>query len=336
MRLFVYEWTCCTPEAAPSLHCEGWAMLRALLDDLRQVPGVRVVTLLHDSFSHQPLCETHRVDEAGHLRRFAQLARGADGTIVIAPELGQVLLRYVALVKQVGGRLLGPDSKAIALTGAKDLLTDWWHQRGVPTPPLARFTAVGQPVRFPAVLKPRNGAGSTATFLVRRPEELDGCLAQARAEGCGDDWVVQDFVEGQPASVAFLIGPAGTTPLVPAAQHLSNDGRFHYRGGTLPLPAPLAGRAAALGRRAIDGVPGLRGYVGVDLVLGPAEDGSLDHAIEINPRLTTSYLGLRALAAANLAGAWLTVLRGETPALRWHNATVTFDADGGVEHCAKR
>jgi predicted ATP-grasp superfamily ATP-dependent carboligase len=336
MRLFVYEWASCTPGAAPALRREGQAMLQALLDDLRQAPGVHAVTLLHASLPLQPPCEIHRVDEAGHLQRFAQLAGDADGTIVIAPEIGQLLLGHVARVEQVGGRLLGPNSNAVALTGAKDLLADWWRRRAVPTPPLARFTGVGQPARFPLVLKPRHGAGSTATFLVRRPEELAVCLAQARADGCGDDWIVQDFVEGQPASVAFLIGQAGTIPLVPATQHLSADGRFHYRGGTLPLPAPLAARATALGRRAVDGLPGLRGYVGVDLVLGPAEDGSLDFAIEINPRLTTSYLGLRALARSNLAGAWLAALRGKTPALHWHDATVTFDAHGGVQRCAKR
>ena len=53
-------------------------------------------------------------------------------------------------------------------------------------------------------------------------------------------------------------------------------------------------------------MPGLSGYVGVDVVLG--NDGR-DWAIEINPRLTTSYVGLRALAGFNLAEAMLAVAR---------------------------
>jgi hypothetical protein len=53
----------------------------------------------------------------------------------------------------------------------------------------------------------------------------------------------------------------------------------------------------------------------VDLVLGDAADGSRDFAIEINPRLTTSYLGLRALARGSLAAALLRAVRGDEQVL---------------------
>ena len=101
--------------------------------------------------------------------------------------------------------------------------------------------------------------------------------------------ILQPFVAGQAASVAFLIGSHQVLPLLPAKQQLSEDGRFHYRGGIVPLPQDLADRAVRLARRAVAAVPGLRGYVGVDLVLG--DEG--ESVIEVNPRLTTSYLGLR-------------------------------------------
>src|SRR5205823_3360911 len=94
--------------------------------------------------------------------------------------------------------------------------------------------------------------------------------------------------------------------LAPAAQHVSNDGRFRYLGGTIPLPAGLAERAIRVAQQTIDCVPGLRGYVGVDIVLGET-----DWLIEINPRLTTSYVGLRALAEGNLAELMVRVVDGE-------------------------
>jgi predicted ATP-grasp superfamily ATP-dependent carboligase len=83
-----------------------------------------------------------------------------------------------------------------------------------------------------------------------------------------------------------------------------------------------------LGRRAIEAVPGLKGYVGVDLVL--ADDGA-DQVIEINPRLTTSYLGLRALAETNLAEAMLAIATGRPlPKLRWQAGPVHFRASGEI------
>lgn len=118
---------------------------------------------------------------------------------------------------------------------------------------------------------------------------------QARAEGWGD-LIVQPFVPGEPASVAFLVGPGRRLALPAVSQRLSDDGRFHYRGGRLPLTADSAERAASLAARAVDAVEGLRGYVGVDLVLGPT--AARDAVMEINPRMTTSYIGLRALCAS--------------------------------------
>src|SRR5207248_1194750 len=97
-------------------------------------------------------------------------------------------------------------------------------------------------------------------------------------------------------------------------------------GGELPIPPDLAARAVAVATRAVGCVPGLLGYVGVDLVLGDAADGSRDYAIEINPRLTASYVGLRALAGFNLAAAMLRVAAGDDPGpLPWRNERLRFE-----------
>ena len=122
--------------------------------------------------------------------------------------------------------------------------------------------------------------------------------------------------------------PPQTIPLLPARQHLSNDGRFHYEGGSLPLPEPLARRAVRLAQQAVQCIPGLRGYVGVDLVLGKMEDGSEDWAIEINPRLTTSYIGLRQSCRQNLAELMLRCVRRETiePPM-WLEGEIRFQPD---------
>jgi predicted ATP-grasp superfamily ATP-dependent carboligase len=99
----------------------------------------------------------------------------------------------------------------------------------------------------------------------------------------------------------------------------------------LPLHADLAHRAVAVARSGIDALPDLGGYVGADVVLGEANDGSTDWLIEINPRLTTSYLGLRALAEGNLAQLLVRVARGEqTAAPRWRPGPVRFLADGTI------
>ena len=130
-----------------------------------------------------------------------------------------------------------------------------------------------------------------------------------------------DYVPGLAASVALLCGPAGRLALPPCKQRISDDGRLRYLGGELPLSAGLAARATELANRAVAALPPTIGYVGVDLVLGRDPNGREDVVIEVNPRLTTSYVGLRAAAQANLAEAMWEIAHGELPQIDFSSSS---------------
>jgi predicted ATP-grasp superfamily ATP-dependent carboligase len=72
---------------------------------------------------------------------------------------------------------------------------------------------------------------------------------------------------------------------------------FSYRGGRTPLDHPLAERAIEAAVRTCQALRGLRGYVGVDMVLTESEA----FVIEVNPRLTTAYVGVRAALGGNIS-----------------------------------
>ncbi len=59
--------------------------------------------------------------------------------------------------------------------------------------------------------------------------------------------------------------------------------------------------------------------------------GGDDVVIEINPRLTTSYVGLRAATRDNLAAAMLNVAEGRTPELMFAIERLEFTSDGKVQ-----
>lgn len=307
MRVFVYE--CGSAgglgsDVPASLLREGRAMLDAVLADFRRLSDVEPIT-------------------AGH-QDFRATAAQCDWTLVIAPEFDSLLHDLSQTVLDVGGRLLGSMPGAIRLTGDKLATAQFWHAHGV-RHPRTEALPPRDAVTFPApwVLKPRYGADSQATFLAWDADELAKCVPLAKAEMPGD-FLVQDYVPGQAASVALVIGSQQIIPLMPAWQHLSEDGRFRYLGGSLPLPADLAARAVTIAIQAVRGISGLAGYVGVDLVLG--EDG-VDHAIEINPRLTTSYIGLRQLCRGNIADMILRSVQGEAiKPPQWKSGEVGFGA----------
>jgi predicted ATP-grasp superfamily ATP-dependent carboligase len=320
MRVLIYEHTCAlSPSEAGScvsLLREGRAMLSAIVEDFARVAGVEVVTI-----------------EGAAEAAFKEEASRADYTLVIAPEFDDILLTRCRWVEEAGGRLLGPTSAAVQLAADKLALADYWARCSLPTPPCRLLLAGEVPasIFYPSVCKPRFGAGSQATFLLRRPEDLTAVWQSAEVKSFAGAMLFQPFVAGQSGSVAWLIGPKQQVPLAAAEQHLSADGRFHYQGGFLPLQKTLAERAVALTRPAIEVTPGLLGYVGVDIVLGDAGDGSQDYLIELNPRLTTSYIGLRKLAKSNLVQLMLQLARGEAiHEPEWQQQMVRFSAAGRI------
>lgn len=320
MRIFLHEYVCHElPDEEledSSLRSEGWAMLSALREDLSRIAGVEVFSL--PQFNE---------------RVFRAAVRAADYTLVIAPEFDNILLDRCRWVEEENGRSLGSSLTAVQLAGDKLALARHLRDHGIPTPesyscPAATLAAH---YSYPLVWKPRYGAGSTATFLIRHSEEWTSCAAQARAESWAGESLVQPFVPGMPVSVAFLTGPRQQMSLPAASQQLSTDGRFRYHGGYLPLSSELDQRARRLASRALATIPGWQAYVGVDLVLGVADDGSQDWVIEINPRLTTSYVGLRALAKNNLADTLLHIAMGkEESSPKWRSSGVQFTPDGRV------
>jgi predicted ATP-grasp superfamily ATP-dependent carboligase len=226
-----------------------------------------------------------------------------------------------------GGRLLSPSSACIEIATSKQRTAELLCRCGIPVPRgslLARGTnQLPAGFSLPAIMKPVDGCGSQGIRLVRDMSELGH-------EMTSGEFRLEEFMPGQAASIAILCGPGGNYALPACEQRLTSDGRFHYLGGSLPLSPDLNERARRVGLAAASALPMPRGYMGVDLVLGEAADGSGDRVIEINPRLTTSFIGLRAASRANLAAAMLAAVEGRPPDLCFSGVKVEFTADGAI------
>jgi predicted ATP-grasp superfamily ATP-dependent carboligase len=314
--------------ASTKLLAEARAMVTALSEDLSRIPGVNLICFEDSRFSSAGATPGQVIsiqDAADEWEQLARWAPRADGTLLIAPETGRRLLERSLLVACNGGRLLSPDPEFVMLAGHKPSAAERLNRRGVRTPPAITVSS-GEPLPqsfpLPAVLKPCDGAGSVNTQLVRVGD------AVVWPVGRGQTMRLEQYCAGTPASVSVLCGPAGSHLLPGGRQRVSHDGRFQYLGGELPLEEALLRRSHRLAADAVAALPSTTGYIGIDMILGPETSGSADYVVEINPRLTTSYVALRELSRSNLAEAMLHIARGKDVALCFQSGVVQFDADG--------
>jgi len=348
MSVFIHEYFCSGAFdgdlSDSSLAREGLAMLAAVVEDfsccecLERTHGANsaVLTTLDRRLRDSPqaarirgLAEVVWVESPLEEREiFQELAGPAQATLVIAPETGGLLLERRKLVDSAGGRFLGPSAEAITLCADKLRFHGHLNQHSIPTIPTSPWdssaNAIGHP--FPIVLKPRDGAGSTNAFLICNQRELRGRREElaARFADEGQSAIVQPFVDGRALSVATLVAPqTDRIEIFPLAeQRQSREGGFRYLGGRIPAPRiseQIASEASQIVADVCRSVPGLFGYVGFDLIV--TDDAPRVRIVELNPRLTTSYVGYRWLTGQNLASRML-LSRTEqhpiaSPAVRW-------------------
>lgn len=306
-------------------------MFQAIAQDLGKLPGTQLSGLwdgrLGEIPSGMPIDLQTVWTESEHQAAYMANARDMDATLLIAPESDDQLHMVAKRVIEAGGQLLGPSPELIGLTSNKSRLAKHLAQHGVPVLPGVELE-VNDPIpldfNYPAILKPNDGAGSQQTWLVFDATEAEQRRAPMRVR-------MEAFHPGKPVSVAVLCGPACKIALAACRQGIEiTRNCVQYRGGALPLSSSQSRRATRLALRAVDTLPLPLGFLGVDLMLGDDTAGNDDVVLEINPRLTTSYVGLRAAVDVNLAELMLDVFAGESPELCLNPKAVEFSADGRV------
>ncbi|WP_425614390.1 ATP-grasp domain-containing protein [Anatilimnocola sp. NA78] len=337
--VFIYEFLTAAGcwslgDAAPggSLLAEGRAMRDALARDFAAMQDVDRLLLMHDERLPAPSLpkqQLQRVQSAADEQRlFQQLAAEATATVIIAPEFSQLLLQRVRWAEQVGATLLSPGSQLVELASDKQRTADLLLNRGVRTPrgiSVSSDSATIDARLFPAVVKPNDGCGSQGVRQIESATEL-ATVDWSQSPS----WRLEPFVPGIAVSAAIVGGPKGVVCLPPCEQRLSTEGHFVYQGGRCPLPPNLAERATSLALAAARSLPKMCGWIGIDMVLGSAQNGASDFVIEINPRLTTSYIGLRCVCRQNLAELMWRVGQGAAVEVLSPTRGVEFQADGTV------
>ncbi len=252
----------------------------------------------------------------------ADALRGIEAIYVVAPESNGILQTIVKSIEDTELISLNCQSKAIERTAHKPTLLKHVKSLGlnvaetllVKKTNLAKIKQdISDKLGFPVVVKPVNGAGCSCLSIVRNAKQIPAAIKKIEQESPDTPILVQKLIEGISASVSVISTGIEAVPVSLNRQNVTLASPYSiscYHGGALPLDNPIKEEAFAVAKRVVESFKGLKGYIGVDIVI--AKDKVV--VIEVNPRLTTSYVGLRNVLNFNLAQAILeSLLKKELP-----------------------
>jgi tyramine---L-glutamate ligase len=322
----------------PSILCEGFGMLRGVVSDFKAA-GHEVTVLLDSRLSKlkSPInadCIAPIVYSKEPLKFLRNIAQINDAIYIIAPETGQTLQSLIELAEKTGKTSLNSESNAIEKVADKAALYGKLAKKGFLTPKTVPLSyddgdlegikqAIKQKLNYPIILKPADGVGCSGLSLIKNEAQLERAIAKIKTESKSKRFVAQEFIKGEAASISLLSTGKKAVALSLNKQNMNLAeplGVSSYEGGVVPFSHPLMGEAFVLAERVVESVSGLRGYVGVDVVL--TQKGVF--VVDVNPRLTTSYIGLREVTDFNVAEALVNAVNGKLPDAPKTNGVACF------------
>ena len=236
-------------------------------------------------------------------RSVEELSAQCDAALVVAPD---ELLGDLTEMVEENTVNLGCPAGSVRLCADKLECTRILENEGINVP---ATIVSGEPNVFSpgdrVVLKPRWGCASEDTTLTRYS------CATMIPEG----FVATRYIEGEHLSASLVVGDDTlsqsqsplTLPLTVNRQNISIGSRIQYDGGTVGVDTGRNQELFRAAQRSAEAL-GCRGYVGVDIVLADKP-----WVIDVNPRPTTSIIGISKIMEEELGELILKAHSGDLP-----------------------
>lgn len=295
-----------------SLTKEGALMRDALLNDLAELDQYEITTF-HDARLTPPIQAARSISvESGKFKEhFIQTLNQVDMVWLIAPESKGALLElselcYEAEKAENGPVFIGSGFDTMLTGTSKTLCYEALHAARIYTLPVHAGEDVIQEPYFESlqnqhiekwVVKPEDGAGCEGIRVFESLDDLKGWIMRDERYL---DYLAQPYQQGIAASFSMLCRNGKAWLLSCNQQHIElRNSEFKLSGVTVNGMLPYWQRFETIARKIAQMLPDALGYIGVDVIVEP--ETNKIYVLEINPRLTTSYVGLHNALNANPA-----------------------------------
>lgn len=297
----------CAEPLSESLAREGALMRNALLRDLVGLPYH--ISTTADVRLASPRCEHIVVNPEDDVWQvWEKQIKNVDAVWFIAPETEGVLHYLTQLATRQGKLVLGCGLESIKVTSEKMATYLALEAAGIATIPTYSFENWPKS-HWIWLAKPNDGAGSNDAVCFNNADDLQDWIVRNDKQ---HTHVIQPYQPGDSASISCVIKNGKAQLLSCNSQEIDiNNHKLRYKGGVINGMSQHWARFEFVANQIAEVIPGLAGYVGIDVIV----DGDEVFIVEINPRLTTSYVGLRESIGINPAELIINTLT--RPGFKW-------------------
>ncbi|WP_370575535.1 ATP-grasp domain-containing protein [Methanomethylovorans sp.] len=210
--------------------------------------------------------------------------------------------------------VLASDPERIQMVQDKFILSRRLAELGYPHPHVYE-NIDDKPHKFPVIVKPRKGGGGIFNRIAWNEQELLKAvkeILETEPSFCRNDLMMQEFIQGLPASVSLIASKDKAVALAVNEQIIGTPWltrmQFAYCGNITPYEGKYAEEMCNISEKLISEL-GLLGSVGIDFIV--REDGP--EIIEVNPRFQGSLDTVELATGMNLFDAHVKAFRGELP-----------------------
>jgi len=301
-----------------SLFCEGYGMLRSIIEDFKLLDFEISILLDYRGLSYKKFLQADIIKKVNanedYLVKFEREVKNCEFCFIIAPEFSEILYKLTKIVKNNNKEILSEDLDGITLGTYKLDTYEFFKTAKVNTPltflisrKKQNFNEASIIQKFkqltgPVIIKPEDGVGAENIFYFENEKQIIKSFKDLKEKlDINRKYILQEFIEGRDLSVSLIGTSSNPIILSVNTQNINIKNKYgesEYLGGTTPAEnyEEITKNLAKILEN-ID-LSKFSSYYGIDFIR--KEDKSI-YFIEINPRLTTSYIGIRNVIDKNLA-----------------------------------
>ena len=330
-RIFIFEFVSGggfnRVEIPSSLFCEGYGMLRSIIADFKAI-NLEVVTLLdyRITFLSEYLNADH-IKEVNvgdnFIKKFKDSLKECEFCFIIAPEFSNILYDLTKIASNNNKKILSVGLEGIVLGASKIKTFDLFSTSRLLTPqtyliPLKKTSLDKdfiidkiKKLKRPIIIKPEDGVGAESIFYFESEKQVNNFFQKMYFKIEPErKYILQEYIEGEDLSVSLINFSKNRSQYVKSPILIGVNSQIvdfknqnydsEYFGGCTPTEnfAEISEVISDILKK-MD-LSKFNGYSGIDFIRANDNKNSI-HFIEINPRITTSYIGIRNVIDYNLA-----------------------------------